>query len=91
MLILYNKEEILFIDKSLENIFNIDVILKIFPNAKFIIALRNPYDVILSCFMQQFSPNDAMMNFTNLDDASHLYDLVMTLYLRYKGLFNSNI
>ena len=41
--------------------------------------------------MQQFSPNDAMMNFTNLDDASHLYDLVMTLYLRYKGLFNSNI
>ena len=79
-----------YIDKLPLNLIFIGEIYR-FPNAKFIIALRNPYDVILSCFMQQFSPNDAMMNFTNLDDASHLYDLVMNLYLRYKGLFNSNI
>jgi len=80
-----------YIDKLPLNLIFIGEIYRFFPNAKFIIALRNPYDVILSCFMQQFSPNDAMMNFTNLDDASHLYDLVMNLYLRYKGLFNSNI
>ena len=28
--------KIIFLDKSLENVFNIDIILKIFPNAKFI-------------------------------------------------------
>ena len=33
-----NKQDsnLLFLDKSLENIFNIEIILKIFPNAKFI-------------------------------------------------------
>ena len=80
-----------YIDKLPLNLVFIGEIYRFFPNAKFIIALRNPYDVTLSCFMQQFTPNDAMMNFINLHDASHLYDLVMTLYLKYKRLFNSNI
>ena len=86
----FDKNKI-YIDKLPLNLIFIGEIHRFFPNAKFIIALRNPYDVILSCFMQQFTPNDAMMNFINLRDASHLYDRVMTLYLKYKRLFNSNI
>ena len=53
--------------------------------------MRNPYDTILSCFMQQFAPNDAMMNFTSLEDASTFYDLSMSLYRKYHKLFKSNI
>ena len=41
--------------------------------------------------MQQFTPNNAMMNFMNLEDASKFYDLSMSLYKRYYELFNSNI
>ena len=79
----FDKKKI-YIDKLPLNLIFIGEIYRFFPNAKFIFALRNPYDVILSCFMQQFAPNDAMMNFTNLDDTSKFYDLSMTLYKRYK-------
>ena len=42
--------KILFLDKSLENVFNIEIILKIFPNAKFIHTKRNINDSILSIY-----------------------------------------
>jgi len=41
--------------------------------------------------MQQFAPNDAMMNFISLEDASNFYDLSMSLYKRYYKFFKSNI
>jgi len=39
----FSKDEknLFFVDKSLENFFNIEIILKIFPNAKFINCKRN--------------------------------------------------
>ena len=43
-------ENEIFIDKSLENFFNIEVILKILPNAKFIHTYRNYNDSILSIY-----------------------------------------
>ena len=39
-----------FIDKSLENFFNIEMILKIFPNAKFLHTFRNPIDSVISIY-----------------------------------------
>ena len=77
-----NKKEI-YIDKFPLNIIYIAEINHIFPNAKYILALRNPYDAVLSCFMQSFEPNDAMSNFYNLKDASNLYDMVMSLWTKY--------
>ena len=39
-----------FIDKSLENFFNIEIICNIFPNAKFIHTFRNPIDSVISIY-----------------------------------------
>ena len=39
-----------FIDKSLENFFNIEIILNTFPNAKFIHTFRNPIDSVVSIY-----------------------------------------
>ena len=39
-----------FIDKSLENFFNIEIILKIFPNAKFLHTFRNSIDSVISIY-----------------------------------------
>ena len=86
----FDKNKI-YVDKLPLNLIFIGEIYRFFPNAKFIFSLRNPYDVVLSCFMQQFTPNNAMMNFMNLEDASKFYDLSMSLYKRYYELFNSNI
>ncbi len=40
----------IFVDKSLENFFNIDLICKIYPNAKFLHTFRNPTDAAISIF-----------------------------------------
>ena len=73
----------IYIDKLPLNIIHIAEIFSFFPNSKFILALRNPYDVVLSCFMQYFGANSAMLNFTSLKDTAKLYDLVMSLWLIY--------
>jgi len=45
----------IFIDKSLENFLNIEIILKIFPNAQFLHTFRNPVDSIISIYQSMLS------------------------------------
>ena len=45
-----NHDNKTFIDKSLENFFNIDLILKFFPEAKFINTIRNYKDSIIAIY-----------------------------------------
>ena len=71
------------IDKLPLHIIDVPLILKMFPTAKFIVALRHPFDCTLSCFMQNFTLNNAMLNFTNLDDTTRLYKQVFSLWLKY--------
>ena len=44
----------LYIDKMPLNIIHVGQIVRIFPDAKFIVSLRHPCDCVLSCFMQDF-------------------------------------
>ncbi len=46
----------LLIDKNPSLTFFIPAILRVFPELKLLIALRDPRDVVLSCFMQAFVP-----------------------------------
>ena len=85
------ENNVVYIDKLPLNIIYAAEIKKIFPNSKFIVSIRNPYDVILSCFMQSFLPNDAMSNFYNLKDTSNFYDLVMNLWDKYQENLNLNL
>ena len=87
---LENKKTKTVVDKMPLNIVHIAEILRFFPNAKFIFALRNPYDSVLSCFMQQFELNPAMKNFTSLESSVVLYDLVMKLWIIYRNAFSIN-
>ena len=80
----------LYIDKLPLNIIYVGEILRIFPEAKFIISLRHPCDCVLSCFMQTFEINNAMANFINLEDSAKLYDYVMRLWTRYISIFHIN-
>lgn len=77
------KNSQIIIDKMPLNIIYVGELNKIFPNAKFIFALRHPCDCILSCFMQNFKLNDYMANFLNIQDSVKIYDLVMTLWKHY--------
>jgi tetratricopeptide (TPR) repeat protein len=73
----------LLVDKPPLNITRLPYILRIFPDARFILALRHPADCVLSCFMHLFDPNDAMANFHTLEDTAALYARVMGLWRRW--------
>jgi tetratricopeptide (TPR) repeat protein len=62
------------------------VISKLFPRAKVLFALRDPRDVVLSCFRRRFQINSAMFEFLDLKDAATYYDKVMGLARTYRSV-----
>ena len=80
-----------FIDKLPLSIIDVSLILRIFPKAKFILAIRHPLDCILSCFMQTFNLNDAMANFLNLKNTAELYNKSMKLFDIYESIFKLDL
>jgi len=73
-----------FVDKMPLNIIDLPFIQLVFPDAKIIVALRDPRDVCLSCFMQDFRLNNSMIHFLSLEDTTSFYSEVMGLYLDVK-------
>ncbi len=65
----------LLIDKNPLAMNQLPVFHRLFPDAKIIVALRHPCDVVLSCFVTNFKPNNAMVNFLSLETTAELYDL----------------
>ena len=80
----------IYIDKMPLNIIHVAEIVRIFPNAKFIVTFRHPYDCVLSCFMQNFKLNNANANFLDLVDAANFYNSVMGLWTQYTKNFSVN-
>ena len=78
----------LLIDKNPLSMNSVAAIRRIFPDAKIILALRHPCDVVLSCYVTNFKPNNAMANFLHLDTAAELYDLSFGLFEKSRELLN---
>ena len=68
-----------FIDKQPLNAALLPLIYRLFPAAKIILAVRDPRDVVLSCYQQRFGMNVAMYQLLRLDTATAYYDAVMRL------------
>jgi tetratricopeptide (TPR) repeat protein len=67
------------LDKLPLNTMKLPLIARLFPDAKILFALRDPRDVVLSCFRQRFRMNASMYEFLTLDGAARFYDGVMRL------------
>ena len=76
------------VDKLPLNIVHIGLAKILFPKAKFIVALRDPRDACLSCFMQKFELNNAMSNFLDIHNTGLTYQAVMNLWLQYRAIFS---
>lgn len=61
------------VDKLPLNIIEIGLINLVFPDARVIVALRDPRDSCLSCFTQEFRLNAAMINFITLEQTAEFY------------------
>ena len=72
--------EAIFLDKSLENIFNIEVILKIFPEAKFIHTSRNLNDSILSIYFSMLPELSWTLSLNTIKDYVHKYNKTISFF-----------
>lgn len=68
------------IDKLPLNLIELGIVARLFPEAKVLVAIRDPRDCVLSAFMQPFRLNDAMACLTTLEDAARTYADVFSLY-----------
>jgi hypothetical protein len=74
------------LDKNPSPTASLHLWLRIFPEMKVIITLRDPRDVIVSCFFQQQRLNATNANFLSLErSAKHFADL-MDVWLRLRDL-----
>lgn len=76
-----SKPNCLLVDKMPLNTINVHLIWRVFPNAKFILAIRHPCDVCFSSFMQNFLINEAMAGFFTLESGAEIYRDVMRIWL----------
>lgn len=76
------------IDKLPLNIMHIGLINLIFPDAKVIVSIRDPRDACLSCFMQDFELNSAMIHFLSLEQTVEFYTQVMGAWLHFRDILS---
>lgn len=68
------------LDKNPILTFLIGPFLRIFPETQFLVALRDPRDVVLSCFMQPLPLNQSAAAFLTLAGGVEDYAALMTMY-----------
>tara|TARA_B100000989_G_scaffold219710_1_gene167617 strand:- start:2344 stop:3996 length:1653 start_codon:yes stop_codon:yes gene_type:complete len=70
----------IIVDKFPLTIIELGFVKCIFPNAKIILAMRHPCDVVTSCFFSSFKMNDAMVNFLDWNSTIQFYNKVFDLF-----------
>ena len=71
----------LLVDKNPSPTARLPLWLKVFPELRVLIALRDPRDVVLSCFFQNIPLNAANVNFLSLERVAKHYADLMDIWL----------
>jgi lipopolysaccharide biosynthesis regulator YciM len=79
--------EQIFLDKNPALTLMIPIYLRLFPEGKIIFALRDPRDVILSCFLRYLPLNPVSVHMLTLERLVKFYELNMRGWLRFRELF----
>ena len=74
-----------FIDKQPWHTLKLPLIVKLFPAAKILFCLRDPRDVVLSCFRRRFLMSAPNYEFLTLEGTARLYDATMRLSELYRA------
>jgi tetratricopeptide (TPR) repeat protein len=76
----------MLLDKNPSPTQSLDVWLRVFPELKVIIALRDPRDVVISCFFLNIMLNATNVNFLSLERTAKHYADLMDVWLRLREL-----
>lgn len=74
------------LDKNPSPTMSLNIWLRVFPELKVIIALRDPRDVIISCFFLNLMLNATNVNFLSLERTARHYADLMDVWLRMREL-----
>ncbi len=83
--------DVLLVDKNPLNLLWLPMIYRLFPHARFILALRHPCDVLLSNYMQNFMSSSLAVACENLTTLATAYVDAMNHWLHHVGLFKPNV
>lgn len=81
----------LIVDKNPLAMIRMPLIHRLFPDAKIILAMRHPCDVVLSCYMQNFKPTESMSSFLDLANASRTYDRIFAYWEQCRQVLPLNV
>jgi tetratricopeptide (TPR) repeat protein len=76
----------IFVDKNPLNSLKLALISRLFPDAKILLACRDPRDVVLSCYRHRFTMSAPIYELLTLDGAARYYDGVMKLVVLMSNL-----
>jgi len=76
----------LLLDKNPSPTNSLHLWLRLFPELKVIIALRDPRDVVVSCYLQNLPLNPATANFLSIERTAIHYRDLMDVWLRFREL-----
>ena len=62
------------------------IVARVFPEMKILFALRDPRDVVVSCFMQQLPLNAVSVNYLTLEQTAAHYAATMRGWLKFRPL-----
>lgn len=79
------------VDKNPLNMLRLPMIRRLFPDAKVILALRHPCDVILSCYMQQFRSPAFMLLCSSLPRLASSYVNAMRSWIHHQQLLSPHL
>ena len=70
------------VDKNPLNLLRLPLLPHLFPNAQAVLVVRHPCDVVLSCYMQDFSAPAFAVTFETLESCADMYHRTFTDWLR---------
>ena len=77
------------LDKNPTHTLFIPAIVRIFPETKFLLALRDPRDVVVSCYLQFLPLNPTTTAFLTWDSTARRYALDLGMWLRLRPLLDA--
>lgn len=80
----------LLVDKNPSLTFLIPALIRIFPEIKLLIALRDPRDVVLSCFMQPIMPAQVSSAYLRIQTTVEEYAAMMNLWQTLKPMLEGH-
>ncbi len=77
------------LDKNPELTLLLPLVARVFPEMKILFALRDPRDVVISCFLQRLPLNAVSVNYLSVERTARKYAASMSAWLRIREMLHN--